>query len=276
MPAGVAAERRVIEFSGEKYGIERSEAAMERSSMRPSGSPARRSRKFPTVSTIEHFCDDDAISDEPIKIAARVSVKGNEIEVDFAGSSPQVHGGMNAPLAVTVSATCYAIKCLTDPENAPNSGSYRPIKVQAPHGTVVNPMPPAPVIAGNHETASRIADVIIGALADALPDRVCAAGSGSSGVLSIGARMREGGRERELLMVETHGAGQGANIEGDGVNARRVSVGNTGNTPSEATPKSASRSRCCVTLFPRIAVAPDVPAAAPVFCERSNLSTTRR
>ena len=149
------------------------------------------------------------------------------------------------------------------------------IKVQAPHGTVVNPMPPAPVIAGNHETASRIADVIIGALADALPDRVCAAGSGSSGVLSIGARMREGGRERELLMVETHGAGQGANIEGDGVNARRVSVGNTGNTPSEALEIS----------FPiqvlRYAISEDCggagrTAAAPVFCERSNLSTTRR
>ena len=159
--------------------------------------------------------------------------------------------------------------------NAPNSGSYRPIKVQAPHGTVVNPMPPSPVIAGNHETASRIADVIIGALADALPDRVCAAGSGSSGVLSIGARMREGGRERELLMVETHGAGQGANIEGDGVNARRVSVGKPV-IPQAKRSKSASRSRCCVTLFPRIAVAPDIPAAAPVFCERSNLSMTRR
>jgi N-methylhydantoinase B len=95
-------------------------------------------------------------------------------------------------------------------------------------------MPPAPVIAGNHETASRIADVIVGALASALPERVCAAGSGSSGVLSLGARVRDERRERELLMVETHGAGQGANANGDGVNARRVNVGNTGNTPGEA------------------------------------------
>ena len=141
---------------------------------------------------------------------------------------------MNAPLAVTVSAACYAIKCITDPENLPNSGSYRPIKVNAPSGTVVNPMPPAPVIAGNHETASRIVDVIIGALASVVPERICAAGSGSSGVLSLGARVRSDGRDRELLMVETHGAGQGANRHGDGVNARRVNVGNTGNTPSEA------------------------------------------
>jgi N-methylhydantoinase B len=184
--------------------------------------------------TFEDYCDNDAISDEPIRIAVRVAVNGDEIYVDFTGSSPQVRGGMNAPLAVTVSATCYAIKCLTDPENPPNSGSYRPIKVEAPLGTVVNPMPPAPVIAGNHETASRIADVIVGALASALPERVCAAGSGSSGVLSLGARVRDERRERELLMVETHGAGQGANANGDGVNARRVNVGNTGNTPSEA------------------------------------------
>ena len=161
-------------------------------------------------------------------------MKGDNIHVDFAGSSPQVRGGMNAPLAVTVSATCYAIKCLTDPENPPNSGSYRPIKIDAPAGSVVNPMAPAPVIAGNHETASRIVDVIIGALAQAVPERVCAAGAGSSGVLSLGARVREDGRDRELLMVETHGAGQGANHKGDGVNARRVNVGNTGNTPSEA------------------------------------------
>jgi N-methylhydantoinase B len=90
------------------------------------------------------------------------------------------------------------------------------------------------VIAGNHETASRIVDVIIGALASAVPERICAAGSGSSGVLSLGARVPDDRRDRELLMVETHGAGQGANRFGDGVNARRVNVGNTGNTPSEA------------------------------------------
>jgi N-methylhydantoinase B len=181
----------------------------------------------------EDHCDSDAISETPIKIATQVTVQGSDIEVDFTGSSPQVRGGMNAPLAVTVSATCYAIKCLTDPENEPNSGSYRPIKVVAPAGSVVNPIAPAPVVAGNHETASRIADTIIGALATALPDKVCAAGSGSSGILSLGARVRDGSRERELLLVEPHGSGQGANRDGDGVNARRVSIGNTGNTPCE-------------------------------------------
>jgi len=230
----VAAERRVLSFC-QKYGAETFQAAMEEMVAAAEKLTRAAIAKIPDGTyTFEDFCDNDAITDDPIRIAASVTVRGEEIEIDFAGSSPQVRGGMNAPLAVTVSAACYAIKCITDPENLPNSGSYRPIKVNAPYGTVVNPMPPAPVIAGNHETASRIVDVIIGALASVVPERICAAGSGSSGVLSLGARVRSDGRDRELLMVETHSAGQGANRHGDGVNARRVNVGNTGNTPSEA------------------------------------------
>jgi N-methylhydantoinase B len=230
----VAAERRVLSFC-QKYGASTFEAAMEEMVDAAEKLTRAAIAKIPDGTyTFEDYCDNDAITDDPIRIVACVIVRGEEIAIDFTGSSPQVRGGMNAPLAVTVSAACYAIKCITDPENLPNSGSYRPIKVNAPYGTVVNPMPPAPVIAGNHETASRIVDVIIGAMASAVPDRVCAAGSGSSGVLSLGARVREDGRDRELLMVEAHGAGQGANRYGDGVNARRVNVGNTGNTPSEA------------------------------------------
>ena len=230
----LAAERRVLSFC-QKYGTITFEAAMEEMVDAAETLTRAAIAKIPDGTySFEDHCDNDAITDDPIRIVACVTVRGEEIAIDFTGSSPQVRGGMNAPLAVTVSAACYAIKCITDPENLPNSGSYRPIKVNAPSGTVVNPMPPAPVIAGNHETASRIVDVIIGAMASAVPDRVCAAGSGSSGVLSLGARVREDGRDRELLMVETHGAGQGANRFGDGVNARRVNVGNTGNTPSEA------------------------------------------
>jgi N-methylhydantoinase B len=230
----VAAERRVLSFC-EKYGAGSFETAMEEMVDAAEKLTRAAIAQIPDGTySFEDYCDNDAITDDPIRIAACVTVRGEEIAIDFTGSSPQVRGGMNAPLAVTVSAACYAIKCVTDPENLPNSGSYRPIKVNAPYGTVVNPMPPAPVIAGNHETASRIVDVIIGALASAVPERICAAGSGSSGVLTLGARLRDDGRDRELLMVETHGAGQGANCCGDGVNARRVNVGNTGNTPSEA------------------------------------------
>lgn len=229
----LAAERRVIAFCN-KYGVEALELALK--DIISAGERLTRLaiQTIPDgVYRFEDYCDNDAVTDDPIKIAVKVTVENDTIECDFTGSSPQVRGGMNTPLAVALAATCYAVKCLTDPENPPNSGSYRPIRLIAPEGSVVNPTPPSPVIAGNHETAARIADVIIGALAQAIPERVCAAGAGTAGVISLGARVKGRDRDRELLMIEAHGAGQGANMWGDGVNARRVGVGNTGNTPSE-------------------------------------------
>ncbi len=230
----LAAERRVLVLC-KKYGTDAVENTMTKIVDAAEVLTRRAIREIPNGQyEFVDYCDNDGITEEPIKIAARLTVKDDEIEVDFSGSSPQVRGGMNAAFAVTVSATCYAIKCLADPENPPSSGSYRPIKVIAPLGSVLNPLAPAPVVGGNHETAARIVDVLVGALARALPERVCAAGCGSSGVVSIGARIRDGDVNRELLMIEIHGAGQGGSSKGDGVNARRVNVGNTGNTPTEA------------------------------------------
>lgn len=229
----VAAERRVIAFC-EKYGpdvLERGMAEMLDASERLTRAGIA---EVPDGSyRFEDQCDGDGFEENPFTIAVRVDVRGDEMEIDFTGSSPQVRGGMNAPVAVTISAVCYAVKALIDPQNPANSGSYRPLTLTLPEGTVVNPLPPSPVVAGNHETASRISDVIFGALSQAIPERVCAAGSGTSGVIVLGARILENGRERESVMVETHGAGQGGNVDGDGVNARRVNVGNTGNTPAE-------------------------------------------
>jgi N-methylhydantoinase B len=229
----VTAMRRVIALC-EKYGAEAIETTMRQIVDAGERLTRQAIRQIPDgVYRFEDYCDGDGISEEPIKISVKATVAGDDIEVDYTGSSAQVRGGMNAALATTISASCYAVKCLTDPENPPNSGSYRPIKVIAPLGTALNPMEPAAVVAGNHETAARIADAVIGALAPVLPNRVCAAGSGSSGVLSIGTRITSDGSIHEMLMVETHGAGQGGNIDGDGANTRRTGVGNTGNTPSE-------------------------------------------
>lgn len=230
----LAAERRVLAFC-QRYGADMIVDAMDQI-LDASERLARAAiGEIPDgIYTFEDYCDGDGIDNEPFKIAVRVSVRDDGIEVDFTGSADQVRGGMNAPPAVTASATIYAIKCLTDPENMSNSGSMRPVKVRMPPGTVVNPLPPAPVVAGNHETASRIVDVVLGALAQAVPDRVCAAGSGTSGIVAIGARIdTQDGSTRDAILVETHGCGQGANADGDGVNARRVNVGNTGNTPNE-------------------------------------------
>ncbi len=187
-----------------------------------------------TFRFVDH-CDGDGIADERIRIEVAVTVDEQGVLVDFEGSSRQTRGGMNCPLAVTASATCYAIKCVSDPANPANSGNYRPVRILAPEGTVVNCVLPAPVIAGNHETASRIADAVLGALAQAVPDRVSAAGFGSAGILCVaGEDGRPGRKGREYICVEPHGGGQGGALGLDGAHAIRVSVGNTGNTPIES------------------------------------------
>lgn len=230
----VSAEKRVLAFC-EKYGAEVVCQAMEEMLNASERLTRTAISEIPDGEYYyEDWCDGDGVDDGTIKIAATITVSGDSIHVDFSGSARQTRGGMNAPLAVTVSATFYAIKCLTDPQNPANSGSYRPVTINAPLGSVVNPRPPAPVVAGNHETGSRIADVVISALSEALPKRVCAADSGSSALLLLGTQIeRHEGMPRELVMVEVHGAGHGANFLHDGLNARRTNIGNTANTPNE-------------------------------------------
>lgn len=235
-----AGEQRVLAYC-ERYGVDAVNVTM--GDMLDSSEQLTRSaiERIPDGEyAFEDWCDGDGIDYEPIRIAARVTVAGSEITVDLSESSGQVRGGMNCPYAVTVAAAFYAIKVLTDPENPPNSGCYRPIKVIATRGSVLNPRPPAPVVASNHETSYRVVDVVIGALAGVLEDRVCAAGSGTSGVLIMSwhvkadaETIKSGGGDTVAVHLEVHGAGQGAHACGDGVNARRVNMGNTGNTPIE-------------------------------------------
>jgi N-methylhydantoinase B len=181
------------------------------------------------------WCDNDGVTDEPIRITVQVTVEADRIVVDFDGSSAQVRGAVNCPIAVTSSATYYAFKCLLDPANPANSGQYRPIEVHAPPGTIVNCLPPAPVILGNTETAYRILDAIMGAMADVVPRKVVAAGSGSATTFIIaGTDPRPERRGRSFIYLEPHGSGHGAAFDRDGTNGTRVGVGNTGNTSTEA------------------------------------------
>lgn len=225
----VTAERRLLDYC-ERYGTDDVQRAM-RQVLDVSEQRARAAfREIPDgVYTFSDVCDGDSFSSDPITIAVTVSVLGDEITVDFDGSSPQSRGGMNSPIGVTHSAAHFAIKALAEPHTPSNSGSYRPVSISAPLGTIVNPKAPAPVVAGNHETSARIADVVLGALAGAVPHLVPAAGTGSSSVLIVA---RDDAVD-DSIMYEVHGAGQGANIGVDGSNARRTSIGNTGNTPNE-------------------------------------------
>jgi N-methylhydantoinase B len=141
---------------------------------------------------------------------------------------------MNAPYPVTYSAVQFAVRCVTDPWNPANSGCYRPVSVVAPLGSVVNPRLPASVIAGNVETASTIVDAVMGALAEAVPHRVIAAGSGTAGNVVLGGKDPRPGRDgREFVYLESCGGCWGARPDDDGINAMRYSIGNTGNGPIE-------------------------------------------
>lgn len=180
------------------------------------------------------YSDGDGVTDEPIKIQVAVTIAGSDVTVDFTGSHPQTTGGMNAPLAVTYSSVQFAVKAAADPWNPANSGCYRPVQVIAPEGTVVNPIMPASVVAGNHETAMIIVSAIFGALAQAAPERVIAAGADSSVVTVIGGiDPRPERHGRKYVYIEIQGSSWGARQQSDGVSAMRAGVGNTGNQPVE-------------------------------------------
>ena len=139
--------------------------------------------------------------------------------LDFAGSAAQHPGNLNCPLAVTRSACYFAVRVLTDPETPPNAGAYRPIEVRAPEGSLLNARRPAAVAAGNVETSSRVADLVLGAFGRAL-------GQGTMNNLTLG--------NARFSYYETIGGGQGACPDADGPSAVHVAMSNTLNTPVEA------------------------------------------
>ena len=169
---------------------------------------------------------EDDYGDEPRDLTLRVAatVAGDELALDFDGTDPQVEGNLNCPLSVTKSAAYFAVRVLTDPDAPPSAGAYRPIEVRAPEGSLVNARAPAAVAAGNVETSSRIADLVISALGGARP--VPAQGQGTMNNLTLAG---EG-----FTYYETLGGGQGACPDADGPSAVHVAMSNTLNTPVEA------------------------------------------
>jgi N-methylhydantoinase B len=161
-----------------------------------------------------------------------VTIAGDRAVVDFAGSSPQAEGPVNANYAIAVSATMYVFRCLLTDDVPYTSGLMRPVEVRAPLGTVVNARPPAAMAAGNVETSQRITDVILGALSQAAPDRIPAASSGSMNNLSLGGR--DPFRNRAFTYYETIAGGMGASAVTPGESAVHTHMTNSWNTPVEA------------------------------------------
>lgn len=170
----------------------------------------------------------DGVTDEDIPIEVTVTIEGASVDVDFAGTAPQVAGNLNAPLSVAKSAVYFVVRAITDPEIPPNHGCYEPVTVSAPAGSVLNPTPPAAVVGGNVETSQRITDVTLQALAQAVPERVPAGGQGTMNNLIIGDRTGE------FTYYETIGGGFGARATKDGMDGVQVGMTNTLNTPIEA------------------------------------------
>ena len=175
---------------------------------------------------------------EPVLLKVKVTIQGDQIHFDYSGTGAQTLGGVNCPLAVTCNSTWFTVKALTDISIPINQGCYRPITIEAPAGSIVNCQFPASVVSGNTETSPRVIDLLLKALAQAVPERVvgqsnCAACSGVFGGRDPDAdRVRRTGRPF-VSMVEPHGGGMGARAGKDGVNGIRVYVGNAGSLPVE-------------------------------------------
>ncbi len=195
----------------------------------------------------EDFLDNDGISDKPVKIAvaiswrrvadpARARRRSNPtqpmITVDFTGSDPQVEGSVNAVEAITYSACFYVFRCLLADDVPATAGLMRPIQVIAPEGTIVNARPPAAVAGGNVETSQRIVDVLLRALARAIPDRIPAAASGTMNNLTIGGI--DPRTSEPFAYYETIAGGMGARPAKPGVSGVHTHMTNSLNTPVEA------------------------------------------
>jgi N-methylhydantoinase B len=180
----------------------------------------------------EDFLDSDGVTDEPVRIAVTLRIEGDSAEVDFTGSSAQVAGSVNANYAVAVSAAMYCFRCLIDADVPYNAGLLRPVRLIAPERSVVNAGLPAAMAAGNVETSQRITDTILGALAQALPERIPAASSGTMNNLSFGGW--DSFRTRAFAYYETIAGGMGASPRGPGRSATHSHMTNSWNTPVEA------------------------------------------
>ena len=200
----------------------------------------------------EDFLDDDGVDSKPVRVAVTITVSrlrknAPVVTIDFTGSDPQVQGAINAVEAITYSACFYVFRCLLREDVPATAGLMRPIHVIAPPGTVVNARPPAAVAGGNVETSQRIVDVILRALAQAIPERIPAAAAGTMNNLTIGGidsrsvdtRSFESGNHapgtgQPFAYYETIAGGMGARPSKNGVSGVHTHMTNSLNTPAEA------------------------------------------
>ena len=240
--------RRLSEICG-RYGIKRTKRAA-RELLKYSEAMMRSFLSQVPVGTYraEDFLDDDGIGMKPVRIAVTMRVHGRGrvrrkqrkrsathpagVTIDFTGSDPQVEGAVNAVEAITFSACFYVFRCLLREDVPATAGLMWPIEIIAPERTIVNARPPAAVAGGNVETSQRIVDVLLRALAQAIPDQIPAAASGTMNNLTIGGMDSRTGQP--FAYYETIAGGMGARPVKDGVSGVHTHMTNSLNTPAEA------------------------------------------
>lgn len=181
--------------------------------------------------TFVDYLDNDGIDlDARIPIQAAITVRDGDFSVDFTGTSPQVKGPFNAGRSSVMAAVFYVIRAITDPAIPSNAGCYRPVSLHLPPGSLVNPQAPAPVNARG-TTVKRIADVLLGALVKAIPDRIPAAPAGDLLVVSIGGI--DPATRRQFVFGNLLAGGMGARPTKDGVDCLETDTTNCMSNPVE-------------------------------------------
>ncbi len=180
----------------------------------------------------EDCLDNDGLGARDIFIRLHLRIQGQRAFLDFSASDDQVPGSVNAVRAITLSAVLYAFRCLVREDVPANAGCMRPLEVVTRKGSIVDAAFPAAVAGGNVETSQRIVDVIFGALAQAVPQRIPAASQGTMNNITIGGRDPRG--DKPFAYYETLAGGMGASAHGDGESAVHSHMTNTLNTPVEA------------------------------------------
>ncbi len=182
----------------------------------------------------EDWLDDDGVSEAPVRIAVKlvVDAEAGAIAIDFAGTSAQVAGSVNAVRAITLSACFYVLRCLLGEDAPATAGILRPLRLLTEEGSVVDARPPAAVAGGNVETSQRIVDTLLRALAKAAPERVPAASAGTMSNLTIGGVDARTGAV--FTYYETTAGGMGASAAGEGLSGVQTHMTNSLNTPVEA------------------------------------------
>jgi len=177
------------------------------------------------IYTFTDVMDDDGAGNVDIPVKVSLNINSHQVTVDFTGTAKQVPGNINCPVSVTAAAVYYCFYCLMPVETPACAGAFRPVRIIAPDACMVNASRPAAVAAGNVETSTRLVDAVLGALAQAIPDRIPAASHGSMNNVALGTSAWD--------YYETLGGGMGATSRNKGNSGIQTHMTNTLNTPIE-------------------------------------------